>query len=76
MVEAIRTDCALALSGIDDEEVRISLDTWLSYTYAESKIHNLRARTRDEAFGIMCDRTCGERRVDVFVIAAALHVWE
>ena len=76
MVEEIGTSCALALDGVDDGERCISLDTWHGDACVESICPNVRVRTRKVTFVTMCGLTCGETRVDIFVSAVALFVWE
>ena len=53
-----------------------SLDAWHGDACAKSISPHARIHTCEVTFNSMGGHTCGETRVDVFVNAAALHVWE
>ena len=54
----------------------VFLGTWHVYACAGNIIPHVRVDTCDLAFTIMCNRTCGKIRVEMFVSAVVLHVWE
>ena len=76
MVEDMCTTCALALDGVDGGERCILLGTWHEYACVGNICLHVLVCTCEVAFVIECSHTCVEARVDMFVSAVALHVWE
>ena len=76
MVSEMCTSCAHALDGVDDGKRCISLGTWHGYACVGSISPHVQVGTGEVASGIRCSHPWGEKRVDMFVCAVALHVRE